>query len=443
MIKMKECYLNNTEFSCKTENVIYALLEPKTNEIRYIGKAKNLELRLRKHAQSSKLKENTHKNNWIKSLLKSGEKFIVVVIDSALTNDELNKKEVKWISYYKTIGCRLTNATNGGDGGKLSQESISKMKETKKKNPQKPYWIGKKFEKEHCENLSKSKKGYVTNDETKEKLSKSHKGLNTWSKDRKLSEETKIKMSKSRIGKVKNYNAVYQLGLNNEIIKRWDAPYFAEKELKLSRSKIDSVCKGKRKTTGGFAWVYVENYDEIKCKTEKEMEKITKLAVFDFDGTLVSSPLPETGRKEYEEKTGEKWPHKGWWSRGASLDHTIFDIPIIPNVIEDYKRVRQEADTTVIMLTGRLEILKNDVMAILEKHELIFDHHFFNTGGSTDIVKMATLDKFLEEHPDIVHVELWDDRLEHIPQFTEWGTKKVESGRLQHFDIHVVPTGRH
>jgi group I intron endonuclease len=261
---MVGCYLNNTELSSKTENVIYALLEPKTNEIRYIGKAKNLVIRLRKHVQSSKLKEKTHKNNWVKSLLKSGEIFVSIVIDSALTDDELNEKEIKWISHYKTIGCRLTNATTGGDGGKLSPESILKMKETRKKNPPKPHWLGKKFEKEHCENLSKSKKGYVTSKETKEKLSQSHKGLNTWSKNRKASEETKIKMSKSRTGKVKNDKAVYQLGLNNEIIKLWDAPYFAEKELKLSRSKIDSVCKGKRKTTGGFVWVYVEDYGKIK-----------------------------------------------------------------------------------------------------------------------------------------------------------------------------------
>jgi phosphoserine phosphatase len=38
------------------------------------------------------------------------------------------------------------------------------------------------------------------------------------------------------------------------------------------------------------------------------MGKITKLAVFDFDGTLVDTPLPENGRKEYKAKTGQDWP---------------------------------------------------------------------------------------------------------------------------------------
>ena len=34
------------------------------------------------------------------------------------------------------------------------------------------------------------------------------------------------------------------------------------------------------------------------------MTKITKLAIFDFDGTLVDTPLPDTGRQQYQDKTG-------------------------------------------------------------------------------------------------------------------------------------------
>ena len=66
------------------------------------------------------------------------------------------------------------------------------------------------------------------------------------------------------------------------------------------------------------------------------MGEITKLAVFDFDGTLIDTPLPEFGKQEYKDKTGEEWPHAGWWGQPLSLDSEIFDINIIPSVIRAY-----------------------------------------------------------------------------------------------------------
>lgn len=173
------------------------------------------------------------------------------------------------------------------------------------------------------------------------------------------------------------------------------------------------------------------------------MEKVTRLAVFDFDGTLVDTPLPDTGRGEYEQKTGKPWPHHGWWGREDSLDHTIFDIPVIPSVIADYEKQKEDPNTAVIMLTGRMQKLADKVINILDKHELEFDGHYFNRGGSTDEAKIKTMEKILDEYPNIQEIEMWDDRLEHIPTFEKWGREQVESGRLKDFSINVVPSGRH
>lgn len=173
------------------------------------------------------------------------------------------------------------------------------------------------------------------------------------------------------------------------------------------------------------------------------MKEITTLSVFDFDGTLFDSPMPDTGRAEYEQKIGKPWPYQGWWGRAESLDMNIFDINPISTVIADYKTEKSDPNTSVVMLTGRMQKLSDKVMAILKANGLEFDGHYFNRGGSTDVEKIRTLNKLLDEQPTIKIVKMWDDRLEHIPIFEQWGKEKVESSRLENFNITVVPAGRH
>jgi len=252
------CKIDNHIGNLKYKNVIYGLIDPTTNEIRYIGKAIDLYTRIRNHYKPSRLISKTHKNNWINKLLNDGEKPLVVVLEIINQTIELNDAEIKWIKHYKDLGCDLTNGTEGGDGGKMSPESIEKMKLTKNLNKQEGFWLNKKFSDEHKKNISESKKGKEISEETKLKLSESHKGLNTWTKGKVLSEVTKNKMSESRTGVAKNTKKVSQLDLDGNLIKIWENPYSAEKELELSRGKIHSVCIGERKTTGGFKWKYLE-----------------------------------------------------------------------------------------------------------------------------------------------------------------------------------------
>ena len=129
-------------------------------------------------------------NNWLNFLIKDSKKPFVIVLETNLDENLLNEFEIKWINHYNKIGCKLTNATDGGDGGKMSYEAINKMKKTKSLNKQEGFWLNKNFSEEHCKNISEGKKGYVASLETREKLSKSLKNKNTWSKGKKLSEET-------------------------------------------------------------------------------------------------------------------------------------------------------------------------------------------------------------------------------------------------------------
>jgi hypothetical protein len=69
----------------------------------------------------------------------------------------------------------------------------------------------------------------------------------------------------------------------------------------------------------------------------KKIDEIKKIAVFDFDGTLIMTPTPDDGKLLYKMKTGNDWPHKGWWGQKDSLDTTIFDIPANQKVVDDYR----------------------------------------------------------------------------------------------------------
>lgn len=184
--------------------------------------------------------------------------------------------------------------------------------------------------------------------------------------------------------------------------------------------------------------------EEIKTKIREKLGVVpTKVAIFDFDGTLVNTPLPDKGKIHYQEKTSNPWPHKGWWSKPESLDMDIFDMPVVPDVIAAYKKEKTNPNTLLVMLTGRMSKMAKRVETILKTKGLSFDKYLYNTGGETGDAKLKDMDKLLNEYPSITEVEMWDDRIKHIPRFEAWGNKKMEEGRLKKFHVNLVPTDHH
>ena len=173
------------------------------------------------------------------------------------------------------------------------------------------------------------------------------------------------------------------------------------------------------------------------------MSKITKLAIFDFDGTLIDTPLPDVGRDHYHTKTGTPWPHEGWWGRQESLDMTIFEMPTVEMVIEAYEKERASESTAVVLLTGRMIKLSDHVKLILDTKGLTFDEYHYNKGGKTEDAKIKSMEKLLEKYPTAMEMELWDDRTLHIPIFQAWGNAQLETGRLTIFKINHVITNHH
>ncbi len=130
---------------------IYSLTDPKTKEIRYVGKAVDCRRRFDSHLTDNR--SSSHKHNWIKSLLSAGLKPELEVLEVIYNSDDRDWQDAErwWISYLRFIGCRLTNLDSGGKSGTMKPlESRIKMSLAK---------IGKKRAPEVIESQRQKMKG--------------------------------------------------------------------------------------------------------------------------------------------------------------------------------------------------------------------------------------------------------------------------------------------
>lgn len=186
------------------------------------------------------------------------------ILFSNLTKEQAEEKEIELIKQYKTTNHKYGyNISNGGNGnGKHSESTKTKISNSLKGHVSANK--GKPMSEEQKLKLSNKRKGFKFSEDSKLKMSESRKGIkmseatklkislsNKGKHFRKPSEETKLKMSSNR-PKTK----VYQYDLNNIFIKEWDSITSVKKELGIHVSNIIFVCKGKRKTTGGYIWTY-------------------------------------------------------------------------------------------------------------------------------------------------------------------------------------------
>jgi hypothetical protein len=126
---------------------IYALTCPDTGEVKYVGKADDPKSRLREHIAQCK-SHHTHKSNWIKSLLSSGKRPGIVILEE-VSFTEWQSAERRWIEYRRlSSGASLTNITDGGQGGSqkrkktVSQFSFQLDPETKRQIAELAEWWG-------------------------------------------------------------------------------------------------------------------------------------------------------------------------------------------------------------------------------------------------------------------------------------------------------------
>lgn len=187
---------------------IYALINPVTDVVFYIGKTnRTLCRRLSEHLNLSK-GVNGHKNNTIKKILSEGRKPIIKLIEE-VDLDKWVEREKFHINDYRNKGYNLCNVTDGGEPG--------------------GNFIGKKHTEQTKIKMCLAWKNRIIPDNF----------------DKKMREV----MSFSKV-------CVLQKDINGDIIKEWNCIRDAARELNLSPSGITNNCKGRQKTHGGFIWEY-------------------------------------------------------------------------------------------------------------------------------------------------------------------------------------------
>jgi len=160
---------------------IYALKEPDTGEIRYIGKAKNPQKRLSAHlSRAVSDRRVSHKNSWVMSLLNRRLRPILEIIDE-VSEEDWGPIEAAYIQFYREEGFDLVNGTFGGDGIAMRGD----------KHPM----FGKHHSQETKEKLSKVKTGIPLPETARKKLVGNKNALNS-----NRTEENREKISKALSG---------------------------------------------------------------------------------------------------------------------------------------------------------------------------------------------------------------------------------------------------
>lgn len=139
---------------------IYTLTDPRDNSVRYVGVThQKLARRLSEHLSVAKTKkQHDHRSCWLRKLISEGLTPLASILEQG-EGDGWAACEIKWIAHYRGEGCKLVNATEGGEGtigwspNREQRERISKWMKGRD--------LGKKHTDETRANMSKSQKEHI------------------------------------------------------------------------------------------------------------------------------------------------------------------------------------------------------------------------------------------------------------------------------------------
>ena len=171
-------------------------------------------------------------------------------------------------------------------------------------------------------------------------------------------------------------------------------------------------------------------------------QKITCLNIFDFDGTLFTTPEPKKSRQVYENYMGQKWECRGWLVWPESLLPPVITSP--GPALPTYRDHIGQAGSKTIILTGRIERTKPGVTHVLENFNVYPEQLILKPDSdedSTPVFKANVVQKLLKENSDITLVRFWDDNPRNLSALHRLSMTAYKHVRFEIVDAtKMVPT---
>lgn len=162
----------------------------------------------------------------------------------------------------------------------------------------------------------------------------------------------------------------------------------------------------------------------IRCILEASAPSIFELHVFDFDATFFKSPHEPEGIGEDD-----------WWSSPESLEPPC--VPETPGPewynqepVQAMRAAKANPQAYVVIMTGRTEALRAQVMRIVKASGVEPDEYILNPGMDTGQYKAAETKYLLKNFPRVRVVHFWEDRV---------GQLKFYERQVRSMGIDFVP----
>ena len=120
--------MTHSTMTADKEWYIYHLIDPRYYSVRYVGWTTDMKKRLIQHTRSVQKGEKSLKADWFREVLAEGFTPIIVQVGLGFGLG-WEQAEIAEIALQRSLGAKLTNGTDGGDGVKgykFSKEQTDK-----------------------------------------------------------------------------------------------------------------------------------------------------------------------------------------------------------------------------------------------------------------------------------------------------------------------------